>query len=55
MTNVIDHYQIEKTLGAGFSAKVKLASDDKGNKCALKIFNLRNPNMDKENLMNLAK
>ena len=39
----IDQYTLEKTLGSGFSAKVKLASDPQGNQYALKIFNLNNP------------
>jgi serine/threonine protein kinase len=39
----IDQYTLEKTLGSGFSAKVKLASDPQGNQYALKIFDLNNP------------
>ena len=39
----IDEYTLEKTLGSGFSAKVKLASDPQGNQYALKIFDLTNP------------
>ena len=40
MTGVLDKYKLTKTLGAGFSAKVKLAYDDDGNEYAIKIFDL---------------
>ena len=36
----IDGYQLGRTLGSGYSAKVKLAFDDKGEQYALKIFDL---------------
>jgi hypothetical protein len=39
----VREYTLEKTLGSGFSAKVKLASDPQGNQYALKIFDLTNP------------
>ena len=41
-TSTIDNFQITKTLGEGFSAKVKLAKGEDGNQYALKIFNLAN-------------
>ena len=55
MTNMIDNYRLAKTLGAGFSAKVKLAYDSENNECALKIFNLTNSDIGTENAMNLFK
>ena len=42
MTSTIDNFEISKTLGSGFSAKVKLAKDEDGNQYALKIFDLGN-------------
>ena len=36
----IDQYKLTRTLGAGFSSKVKLAIDSDGKQYALKIFNL---------------
>ena len=36
----IDGYQLGRTLGSGYSAKVKLAVDAKGEQYALKIFDL---------------
>jgi len=38
----LDHYNITKTLGSGFSAKVKLAHKDDGSEYAVKIFDLGN-------------
>ena len=55
MTNVIDSYRLTKTLGSGFSAKVKLAYDSEDNECALKIFDLTNPDINIENTMELIK
>ena len=40
MTSVIDEYKVSKTLGEGFSAKVKLAEGPDGKQYALKIFDL---------------
>ena len=40
MTSTIDGYQLSKTLGEGFSAKVKLATGPDGKQYALKIFDL---------------
>ena len=42
-TGTIDDYKIGKTLGEGYSAKVKLAVDKEGNQVALKIFDLTDP------------
>ena len=44
----IDGYTLTKTLGQGFSAKVKLAHDSQGNEYALKIFDLNNPKNNKK-------
>ena len=38
----IDSYRIGPTLGTGFSAKVKLATDETGKEYAIKIFDLAN-------------
>ena len=38
MPSKLDNYVCTKTLGAGISAKVKLATDQTGKKVALKIF-----------------
>ena len=47
MPSTIDHFTLDRTLGSGFSAKVKLATSSKdGEKYALKIFRLDNPNFD---------
>ena len=45
MPSTIDQYTLLKTLGAGVSAKVKLAQDAEGKKFALKIFDITNPNV----------
>ena len=39
MTSTIDGYTLGKTLGKGFSAKVKHARKADGSEYALKIFN----------------
>lgn len=39
----LDKYNITKTLGKGFSAKVKLAHQEDGSEYAIKIFDLDNP------------
>jgi len=43
MTSTIDGFTLTKTLGSGFSAKVKLARDANDAEYALKIFDLTNP------------
>ena len=43
LSGTIDNYKIGKTLGEGYSAKVKLAVDEEGNQVALKIFDLTDP------------
>ena len=45
MPSRVDNYTLGKTLGAGVSAKVKLAQDPQGNQYALKIFDLQNENV----------
>ena len=55
MTSAIDGYAISKTLGSGFSAKVKLATDGANNEYALKIFDLTNPRNNKKALDLLKK
>lgn len=40
VTGVLDKYKLTKTLGSGFSAKVKLAYADDGKEYAIKIFDL---------------
>ncbi len=47
MTSTIDHYTLGRTLGSGFSAKVKLAQMPDGNEVAVKIFRLDNPDFNK--------
>ena len=37
----IDQYKLTKTLGSGFSSKVKLATDTDGKQYAMKIFDLQ--------------
>ena len=54
MESVIDNYRLGKTLGSGFSAKVKLAKDSNNSDVALKIFDLTNPLNDKH-LVELVK
>ena len=39
----LDNYSLGRTLGEGFSAKVKLGTRDDGQEFALKIFRLDNP------------
>ena len=46
MTATLDGYTLGATLGTGFSAKVKRATDQNGNEFALKIFDLANPNFN---------
>ena len=40
ITGTLDQYRLTKTLGSGFSAKVKLAYDQEGKEFAIKIFDL---------------
>ena len=53
-TTTIDNFEITKTLGTGFSAKVKLAKDQNGKQYALKIFKLGKKHND-ERAMKLIK
>ena len=46
MTAHIDGFTIGRTLGSGFSAKVKLGTSQDGTEYALKIFRLDNPQFD---------
>ena len=43
----LDGFTLGKTLGSGFSAKVKIGKDTQGNEYALKIFDLNNPNFNR--------
>ena len=54
ITGILDQYSLTKTLGSGFSAKVKLATDKDGNEYAIKIFNMENP-MNDQRQMELIK
>ena len=40
ITGILDKYSLTKTLGCGFSAKVKLGIDEEGNEFAIKIFDM---------------
>ena len=51
---VLDDYNITKTLGSGFSAKVKLAHKSDGSEYAIKIFDLSNT-QNNTRFMNLLK
>ena len=44
----LDNYTLGKTLGSGFSAKVKLGTLPNGDQHALKIFRLDNPAFDEK-------
>jgi len=46
MTSTIDQFTVGRTLGSGFSAKVKLGTAQDGTEYALKIFRLDNPNFN---------
>ena len=46
MPSTIDGYTIGRTLGSGFSAKVKVGIAQDGTEYALKIFKKTNPNFD---------
>jgi serine/threonine protein kinase len=48
VASTIDGFTLGKTLGSGFSAKVKLAHDETNAEYALKIFNLTNPHNNKK-------
>ena len=52
MASTIDNYTVGKKLGEGFSAKVKLATDQTNTQYALKIFPLDHP-QNNENMMKL--
>lgn len=47
MSARLDGFTLGRTLGSGFSAKVKVGIDSEGNEYALKIFNLNDPNFSK--------
>lgn len=47
MTSTLDRFTLGKTIGSGFSAKVKIGTDESGNQFALKIFDMNNPNFDR--------
>ena len=51
MITKVDNYTATRTLGKGFSARVKLATDEEGNQCALKIFYLHQMKEEKLALM----
>lgn len=46
MTATLEGYSLGKTLGSGFSAKVKLGTAQDGTQRAIKIFNHDNPNFN---------
>lgn len=46
MSSTIDNFTLGRTLGSGFSAKVKVGMAEDGTEYALKIFNLQNPNFN---------
>ena len=51
MTGILDgKFRLTKTLGSGFSAKVKLAFDEEGNEFAIKIFDLENTENSKRQM-----
>lgn len=47
MPSTINNYTLGRTLGSGFSAKVKLATTPDGTQYALKIFRSDNPEFNK--------
>jgi serine/threonine protein kinase len=46
MTSTLAGYTIGRTLGSGFSAKVKLGTASDGSEYAVKIFRLDNPDFN---------
>ena len=48
MTSTIDGFTVGRTLGSGFSAKVKLGTALDGTEYALKIFRLDSPNFNEK-------
>ena len=46
MTDTLDNFTLGRTLGTGFSAKVKVGQAEDGTSYALKIFDLSNPNFN---------
>ena len=46
MTTTLDNFTLGRTLGSGFSAKVKVGQAPDGSEYALKIFDLANPNFN---------
>ena len=51
----IDNYTLGRTLGEGFSAKVKHATTEDGTEYALKIFRLENPEFNAVIFTNLKR
>ena len=52
---MIDHYRLGRTLGKGFTAKVKHATTEDGTEYALKIFRLENPEFNEAIFKNLKR
>ena len=48
MTATLDGFTLGRTLGSGFSAKVKLGTNQEGVEYALKIFRLDNPQFNEK-------
>ena len=46
MTATLDGFTLGRTLGSGFSAKVKIGTSQDGTEYALKIFRLDNENFN---------
>jgi hypothetical protein len=46
MSSTLDGFTLGRTLGSGFSAKVKIGQAQDGQEFALKIFDLANPNFN---------
>ena len=53
MPSRIDNYTIQKFLGSGGQAQVKLASDQEGNQFAIKVFKLTDPDKNEKLLKSL--
>ena len=49
-SSTLDGYQLTRTLGSGFSAKVKLAQDEHGKQFAIKVFDLDNTERTKRKM-----
>lgn len=55
MPSRIDQFTLQRTLGSGVSAKVKLAHDENGKAFALKVFDLSNPSLVSKTIELLCK